>query len=258
MLLGGVRTPDRLSPNKVLNFSGGLPTRDSMRTNLKRGIRAIAVIALLALPVGALADVTPAPVVAPTPPPVASTPVQTPTQPTTPTRSTTPTQSTTPSAAQIAAQKKAAAAAAAKKAAAERKARIAAAQAKAAAARKARIAAARQKAALLAARQKAAAEHTRLVAQQQHAEDTAEATYAKALQRDDAFRFAASAADSIGASAAVHAAPTGPADATGSTVFATSPTKTPPVPLFAAVLAAVVLAAAAAYVVRARAWRVMG
>ena len=71
--------------------------------------------------------------------------------------------STGPTAAELAAQKKAALAAAKAKAAAERKASIAAAKAKAEAALQAKLEAARKKAALLAAQQKAAAERARLV-----------------------------------------------------------------------------------------------
>ena len=117
--------------------------------------------------------------------------------------------------------------------------------------------AARKKAAAEAAQRKAAAERARLVAQQQHAEDTAEATFAQARQRDDAFRFAASAADSIGASAAVQAAPLDAADAhADARAFDSSPSNTPPIPLLAAVAAAIALAAASAYAIRARTWRV--
>ena len=228
-----------------------------MGTHLKRSIRACAVLALLALPSVSLADVTPAPVVAPsTPTAPVQTPVQTPTQTPTKTQTTNPTK-TGPTAAELAAQKKAAAAQAKARAEAARKARIAAAKAKAAARARAAAAAARKHAALVAAQKKAAAERARLVAQQQHAEDTAEATFQKALQRDDAFRFAASAATSIGASAAIVAAPLDPADAkTGSKAFATSPTNSPPIPLFAAIAAAVALMAAAGYAVRSRAWLV--
>jgi hypothetical protein len=228
-----------------------------MGTHLKRSIRAFAVLALLVLPAVSFADITPAPTPAPTAPPV-STPTQAPTHTTTPRQTTTTPKSKGPTAVELAAQKKAALAAAKAKAASERKARIAAARAKAEAARQAKLEAARKKAALLAAQQKAAAERARLVSQQQHAEDTAEATFAKALQRDDAFRFAASAAESIGATAAIDAAPMDAADATvGSKAFATTPTNAPPIPMFAVILAAVALAGSAAYAVRSRAWRVV-
>jgi colicin import membrane protein len=231
-----------------------------MGTHLTRSIRAFAVLALFALPAQSFADVTPAPVVAPSPaPPPVSTPVQTPTHTTTPPQqTTTPPKSTAPTAAQLAAQKKAAADAAKARAAADKKARIAAARAKAEAARKAALEAQRKHAALVAAQQKTAAERARLVSQQQHAEDTAQATFAKALQRDDAFRFAASAADSIGATAAIDAAPMDAAGAkVGAKAFATSPTNAPPIPIFAVILAAVALAGAAAYAVRSRAWRLV-
>jgi hypothetical protein len=230
-----------------------------MGTHLKRSIRAFAVLALLALPSVSLADVTPAPVVAPvTPTAPVQTPVQTPTQTHTQTQTQTQTPTKTgPTAAELAAQKKAAAAQAKARAEAARKARIAAAKAKAAARARAAAEAARKHAALVAAQKKAAAERARLVAQQQHAEDTAEATFQKALQRDDAFRFATTAATSIGASAAIVAAPLDPADAkAGSKAFATSPTDSPPIPLFAAIAAAVALMAAAGYAVRSRAWLV--
>jgi hypothetical protein len=227
-----------------------------MGTTLTRSIRAFAVLVLLAFPTVAFADVTPAPVVAPTAPPVSSPPKTTHTTPTQ--QTTTPPTSAGPTAAELAAQKQAAAAQAKANAEVARKARLAEAKAKAEAARKAELAAAKHRAAVVAAHKQAAAEHARLVAQQQHAEDTAEATFAKALQRDDAFRFAATAAESIGATAAIQAAPLDAADAkAGSKAFATSPTNAPPIPMFAVILAAVALAGAAAYAVRSRAWRVV-
>ena len=232
-----------------------------MGTSSKRSVRALLTLALLALPTVAFADVTPAPVVAPTP---QAPPTQTPTQSQTPSQSQTPTQSQTPSksqtqtAAQIAAQKKADAAAAKLKAAQAKQAQLAAAKAKAEQARQARLAAARKQAALVAAQKKAAAEHARVVAQQQHAEDTAQATFAHALQRDEAYRFAASAAESIGATAAMQSAPIGASDTSaGSKAFATTPSNAPVIPMFAAIIAAIALATAAAYAIRLRAWRVV-
>ena len=67
------RGPDRHPPEvrsctfrePALKFSAALPRRDSMGTHLKRSIRAFAVLALLALPAVAFADVTPAPSPAP-------------------------------------------------------------------------------------------------------------------------------------------------------------------------------------------------
>jgi colicin import membrane protein len=223
-----------------------------------RAVLAFAVSAMLTLPATALADVTPAPVVAPSTPTVSSTPVQSSTPSSSSTSSTSSTTSSATSAAALAAQKKAAALVAARKAAEAKAAKIAAAKARAAEQRRQKIEAARRKAALVAAQKKAAAEHARLVSQQQHAEDTAEATFAKALQRDDAFRFSTTAAQSIGASAAIEAVPMGAADPkAGSKVFATSPSSAPPIPLFAAIGAAIALAAASAYAVRSRAWRVV-
>jgi colicin import membrane protein len=237
-----------------------------MGTTLTRSLRAFAVLALLVGPTAAFADVTPAPVVAPVAPPAATTPAQTPTQTTSqPQQTTSQPTSTGPTAAQVAAQKQAAAAAAKAKAEAARKAKIAeakakiaAARAKAEAARKAALAAAKHRAQVLAAQKKAAAERARLVAQQQHAEDTAQATFQKVQQRDDAYRFAATAADSIGATAAIDAAPLDGADSKAAPeAFASASSSTPPIPLFAAILAAVALAGAAAYAVRSRAWRVV-
>ena len=205
-------------------FRRFLPTATLMGAHLKRGTgRLLAVLALLALPAGAFADATPAPAprrrrraastssrsLAPTPLLVLLV-----LEPRRARRAARSRPARRPP--QLAAQKKAAKARGAEEGRRSCKAaRIAARQGEGRPARKARRSRPRgSRPRSSAAQKKAAAEHARLVAQQQHAEDTAEATFAQALQRDDAFRFATSAADSIGASAAVQAAPLDAADAT--------------------------------------------
>ena len=246
-----------------------------MGTNLRRGLLAFAVFALLATPTVALADVTPAPVVAPTAPPVVDAACAV-----LDTAFETPSShveldeqlsfdharehvddGADPRGAEEATRDAEEGGGGCGRQAGGRRAcrEDRRGEGEGRGSRQAKIDAARTRsAALVAAQKKAAAERARIVSQQQHAEDTAEATFTQALQRDDAFRFSTTAAESIGASAAVQAAPMGAADATaGSKAFATSPTSAPPIPMFAAVAAAIALAAAAAYAVRSRAWRVV-
>src|SRR5262249_8878095 len=112
---------------------------------------------------------------------------------------------------------------------------------------KAKALAAARKAAALAKKKAEAAARAKLVAQQKHAEEVAQSQLAAAEKRDQGYRFRASAAGSFGATASMAAPPLA-----GTPSEASSASPASPIPLFAAIGAALALVLAGGYAVRVR------